>query len=171
MSGSREIERKFLVKKLPSGWRSHPHRKIQQGYFQLQRKDIEIRLRRADSEYFLTIKSGQGQTRQEEEIELTKDRFKRLWPLTAEARVVKTRYQIPFEGKTIEVDVYTGSHAGLITAEIEFSSSREARSFQFPQWFGPEVTGKLPYTNSFLARHGRQSKTASPLLLARRKLH
>jgi hypothetical protein len=34
------------------------------------------------------------------------------------------------------MDIYHGPHRGLMTADIEFDSIRESRSFQAPDWFG-----------------------------------
>jgi CYTH domain-containing protein len=52
------------------------------------------------------------------------------------------------------VDVYREPHRGLITADIEFDSMRESRSFQPPDWLGRETTGSRQYANERLARRG-----------------
>lgn len=115
-------------------------------------RDVEIRLRRKGSKHFITIKGGAGLRRREEEIEIPKPTFRGLWPLTRAARIAKRRYRIPSHGHTIEMDVYQGSHRGLITAEVEFDSLRAGRSFQPPEWFGREITGDRRYSNAALAR-------------------
>ena len=154
MRRHREIERKFLIKTLPAGWKANPHSRITQGYFLMRADDIEIRLRKKDSQRFITIKSGYGRNRLEEEISLPKQQFKSLWPLTRKARISKTRYKIPCSGETIEIDVYAGPHRGLMTAEIEFASRRQSRRFRPPEWFGREITGKPRYSNQKLATRG-----------------
>jgi adenylate cyclase len=148
-----EIERKFLVKHLPNARRAKASR-IVQGYFATT-KGIEIRLREEDSQHFLTVKAGHGRSRQEEEIEISKSKFRSLWPLTQEARISKTRYRVPYSGRTIEMDVYHGPHRGLVTAEIEFDSLRESRGFEGPEWLGREITGDGQYANATLARRHR----------------
>src|SRR5215469_1402371 len=100
-----EVERKFLVRSLPSGWRATAGSQIRQGYFLLCRKDVEIRLREKGSQYFVTIKSGRGRFRLEEEIRISRKRFEVLWPLVRPASIVKTRYRIPSGGRPIEIDV------------------------------------------------------------------
>ena len=157
MRKHREIERKFFVKSLPRGWRGRPRSRITQGYFLMGSKDMEIRLRKKDSRRFLTIKCGHGTNRLEEEISLPEQQFKSLWPLTKGARISKTRYKLPWSGKTIEVDVYGAPHRGLITAEIEFNSGQESRGFPSPPWFGREITGNPHYSNQRLARQGTKS--------------
>jgi CYTH domain-containing protein len=65
-------------------------------------------------------------------------------------KVSKTRYVIPFAGKTWEVDVYEGLNEGLILAEIELQSEDEG--FERPKWIGEEVTADPRYANSELAK-------------------
>ena len=158
MRKHREIERKFLVKTLPTGWKRQPHSRITQGYFFMGDKDIEIRLRKKDSERFITIKAGHGYNRLEEEIPLPEQQFRTLWPLTRDARISKTRYKIPWSGRTIEKDIYAAPHRGLITADIEFNSRLQTRRFRPPPWFGREITGDLRYSNQRLARKRTKSK-------------
>jgi len=83
-----------------------------------------------------------------------------LWPLTRAARISKRRYKVPFNGHTVEVDVYKGPHRGLITADIEFDSLSKSRSFQPPDWCGREVTGNRQFANATLAR--RQGLPGKP---------
>jgi adenylate cyclase len=148
-----EIERKFLVNRLPPNWKRRRSWEIVQGYFLVATKDVEIRLRRKGSQHFITIKAGHGRRRVEEEIAIPEAKFRVLWPLTGTARISKRRYKIPCDGQMIELDVYHGAHRGLRTADIEFDSMRESRSFQPPDWLGREITGKRQYANEQLARH------------------
>jgi len=150
-----EIERKFLVKRRPPGWRRKASSRIVQGYFPLASKDLEIRLRHRGSQYFVTVKGGHGRRRLEEEIGIPKGKFRSLWPLTRDARIAKRRYRIPCDGHTVEMDVFQGPHRGLVTADIEFDSVRQSRSFEPPNWLGREITGNRQYANEVLARrHG-----------------
>src|SRR5437879_5130250 len=154
MARYNEIERKFLVKSLPPGWKRNAHKKIVQGYLPICSRNLEIRLRKQDSKYLITIKAGHGQKRLEKEMEIPKKLFQTLWPLTRGARITKTRYEIPLDHNVVQVDVYHGPHRGLVLAEIEFDSERQGRSFRPPDWFGPEVTGKRRYANEALSRCG-----------------
>ena len=149
-----EIERKFLVNALPPCSMASPHSRIRQGYFALRQSGIEIRIREIDSKQFITIKSGRGKVRREEEIPILKRHFTALWPLVRAASISKIRYRISHGKQTVEVDAYQGPHRGLITAEVEFASRRQADSFKQPAWFGREITGVRRYANEFLARRG-----------------
>ena len=152
MNKDLEIERKFLVKRLPVGWKRHASSQIVQGYFPMATKEIEIRVRRKGSQHFITIKGGQGRKRLEEEIEISESRFHALWPLTRAARISKRRYRIPCDDHTIEMDIYQGPHRGLVTADIEFDSVPKSRAFEAPEWLGREITGRREYANAVLAR-------------------
>jgi CYTH domain-containing protein/8-oxo-dGTP pyrophosphatase MutT (NUDIX family) len=145
----REIERKFRVARLPEDLADHPSRRLAQGY--LTTGHVEVRLRRADDDTFLTIKSGDGLVRAEEEMAIDADRFERLWPLTEGRRVEKVRHLIAAGSRTIELDVYGGANEGLLIAEVEFPSEQEARSWQPPDWLGEDVTGDPALRNARLA--------------------
>ncbi len=155
-----EIERKFLVRSVPFSRRAVSGALIRQGYFPLADKRMEVRLRAKSSRYCLTVKAGRGRTRLEEEISLSRKRFETLWPLVRTASVVKRRYGIPYAGHVVELDIYEGRHRGLMTAEVEFRSVREAEAFEPPPWVGREITGNGRYANESLARSGlrRSSK-------------
>lgn len=147
---AREIERKFLVKKLPAIPENIDNHKIQQGYIIISEK-MEFRIRKIGSIYFQTIKTGEGLRRGEYEFELTSDQFDLLWPLTEGKRVEKTRYEIEYEDFIIELDFYSGNLEGLYTAEIEFSSEEKSNKFNPPEWFSKEITLDSRYKNKNLA--------------------
>jgi CYTH domain-containing protein len=114
-----------------------------------------VRVRRRDGRSWLTVKSGAGRVRVEEEIEIEADRFERLWPLTEGLRIEKTRYEIPAgDGLVIELDVYKGDLDGLVTAEVEFGSEEAADDYAAPDWLGSDVTDDPRYKNQRLARDG-----------------
>ena len=152
---SLEIERKFLVASLPEAMERYPHERILQGYLVVCADGSEVRLRRKGRKHFETVKRGRGEVRSELEIELTATQFDVLWEATSGRRIEKTRYEIPYGGRTIEVDVYHGDLAGLVLAECEFASPEESRRFAAPAWLGGEVTDDPAYQNQSLALHGR----------------
>jgi len=157
MADGVEIERKFLVERLPHDLDAHPHREIEQGYLAIT-DDVEVRLRRYGDESFLTIKSSGGESRVEEEIEIDHRRFGSLWPLTEGRRIEKRRYRIPAgDGLTLELDVYHGRLDGLLTAEVEFDSVAAASAFVPPDWLGRDVTDDPRYKNKKLATDGLPS--------------
>lgn len=150
-----EIERKFLLDAPPPALGDDPGEPIAQGYLALD-GDVEVRLRLRGERAFLTVKAGGGRTRTEEELEIGRDRFDALWPLTAGRRIVKRRHLLPAGGDlSIEVDVYEQQLAGVVVAEVEFPGEAEADAFAPPAWLGREVTDDPRWKNRALALHGR----------------
>lgn len=104
------------------------------------------------------MKRGSGGTRIEEELDLEPEQFEALWPLTEGRRVAKLRYIVPIKTGDIEVDVFEGELAGMVTAEMEFESEAASEAFEPPDWLGAEVTGDDRYANETLAIHGLPAK-------------
>lgn len=149
---SREIERKFLLKRLPVQILHSRHSKIAQGYLANESGGRHVRLRKKAKTATLTFKVGRSTAREEREIRLSPKQFATLWPATAGRRLHKTRYLVPWKKLTIEIDIYHGRNHGLIVAEVEFPSLSSCRKFKPPAWFGREVTGEKRYSNVRLAR-------------------
>ena len=149
---SREIERKFLIKRLPVKILRSRHFQIAQGYLANEPRGRHVRLRKKGKTPFLTFKMGRGLAREEREIRLSLAQFDLLWPATAGRRLSKTRYEIPWKTLKIELDIYHGRNHGLMVAEVEFPSHAGRRRFKPPRWFGREVTGEKRYSNVRLAR-------------------
>ena len=151
LSSPREIERKFLVRKMPDDLTSYSSNEISQGYLVSLDDGTQVRLRRKGHGYSLTFKRGRGGVREEREVELTVAQFDALWPATEGKRLVKTRYEIPLGDRVVEIDVYHDRHEGLVVAEVEFDDEESARNFQPPDWLGADVTGDPRYSNQLLA--------------------
>lgn len=152
MSKGTEIERKFLVKNLPESLEEGVM--ILQGYLHIGSDGSEIRVRRKGDKYFMTKKSGGDLQRKEEESQIDEKEFYAEWPKTEGKRVEKTRFEIPFGGQTIELDLFAGSLEGLMTAEVEFASIEASQSFTPPEFLGQEVTSDKRYKNQKLALYG-----------------
>ena len=155
ISSEMEIERKFLVAELPD-LKDSKAVEIEQGYLALADGEggAEVRLRRKQADLLLTVKAGSGRMRAEEEIELDRERFESLWPLTAGRRLAKTRNLIPKGELQIELDRYREDLDGLLIAEVEFPDEETADAFEPPEWFDEEVTGNKTYLNETLATKG-----------------
>jgi adenylate cyclase len=149
---SREIERKFLIRRLPVEILKSRHFPLLQGYLANEPRGRHVRLRKKGKTASLTFKVSRGDsTRDEREVRLTPKQFATLWPATAGRRLRKTRYEIPWKNLTIEIDIYHGRNKGLIVAEVEFPNQASCRKFKAPKWFGREVTGEKRYSNVTLA--------------------
>lgn len=150
-----EIEKKFLVDRLPEHLDSYESSKIEQGYLCT---GPVIRIRRMDEDYILTYKSKTEQQHKdpvcvnhEAEFPLTRDAYDHLKKKIDGCMIEKTRYRIGYQSYTIELDLFHGIYEGMILAEVEFPSEAEAEKFTPPDWFGDNVSGDYHYTNAYLA--------------------
>lgn len=159
-----EIERKFLLKKLPENLEGYSYHLIEQAYLCTE---PVIRIRKQDEDYYMTYK-GQGlMAREEYNLPLNKEAYEHLL-LKSDGNVIsKKRYLIPLSaseineeclsllGNTsllIELDEFAPPFAPLMLAEIEFPSEEAANAFRMPDWFSEDVTQDRRYHNSNMSR-------------------
>ena len=106
-----EIERKYLIHRLPDDLESYPHKKIQQAYLCT---NPVVRIRRQDTDYFLTYKGGGLMVREEYNLPLNKEAYEHLLKKADGIILSKTRYLLPLtDGLTIELDVFDEPYEGL----------------------------------------------------------
>lgn len=157
-----EIERKYLIRKKDIDFdiSKYKHKKIVQGFIYLK---PAIRVRRVDNKYYLTVKSKPPKkfgsfddlVRTELETEISKKAYLDLLKLCKGRVIYKTRYYIPYKyGKksyVIELDVFEKALKGLIYAEIEFKTIKDAENIRVPGWFFKDVTSIEKYKNTQLS--------------------
>lgn len=147
-----EIERKFLVKSLPTDLSAYEHTEIEQSYISTS---PVIRIRKSGSSYILTVKGKGNVARHEFELPLSAGQYSSLLHKASTKAVKKTRYIIPIEGGlSAELDIYHGELDGLYTVEVEFDTMEAAEAFIPPQWFGADVSYDRRYKNTYLSRYG-----------------
>lgn len=145
-----EIERKFLVKEIPVRLTDYPCLQIEQGYLNT---DPVVRIRRTNNTYTLTYKGKGLMVREEYNLPLNRTAFCHLKEKIDGLLIQKRRYLLPYQDKyTIELDIFDGSHAPLVLAEVEFETEEEANAFIPPEWFGEDVTFSTMYHNSVLSQ-------------------
>ena len=174
-SDNKEIERKWLITlngQLPTEPEKEKARhtdsavRIVQGYFDAGASEYSARIRNVSCtgmaecggtkgetcRCYITAKTKEsGVSRNEYEREIPPAIFDSIWPLVEPRGIEKTRFYLPFKGKTIELDVYGGKLSGLVVAEVEFDSEMEALAFEAPGWFGKDVTHDRRFKNHELA--------------------
>lgn len=144
-----EIERKFLVNSLPPDISKYNYHMIEQAYLTV---DPVVRVRRQDSDYYLTYKSKGLLSREEYNLPLNAESYQQLLIKSAGNIISKTRYLIPLENNlTAELDIFHNKFDSLVLVEVEFSSEDEALAFEPPYWFGTDVTYDPSYKNSALS--------------------
>jgi len=145
-----EIERKFLVSKIPSDLTQYKCHVIEQGY--LSTKPV-VRVRKDNNAYYLTYKSGGMMAREEYNLALTKEAYEHLLQKADGNIITKHRYEIPDgTGKIIELDIFDGIFQGTILAEVEFDTIEEANAYKAPDWFTKDVTHDKEYHNSNMSK-------------------
>ena len=150
-----EIEKKFLIKALPPDIVSYPHVEIQQAY--INAHNPTLRVRKRGDEYIFTYKNRVEDKPSDmcvcDEVEcpLDKDTYEKLLGKAEGIIISKDRYMIPYEGHTIELDVFHGDYEGVVLAEVEFDSIDECKEFSKPDWFGDDVSDDVRYSNSYMA--------------------
>lgn len=150
-----EIERKYLIDLDTAKEqiaRAKAKKDIKQAYLAVD-DQREVRLRSInDRHYRLTVKSSGALSREEIEIELNGPQMERMKPLMGSRCLQKTRYDIPYYQRNIELDIYHGPLEGLAVAEIEFEHEHAAAAFVPPEWFGRELTEDQHFKNKNLVK-------------------
>lgn len=144
-----EIERKFTIKALPENLEQYPVKKLVQAYMNT---NPVIRIRKEDDAYYLTYKGSGMLAREEYNLPLNAESFEHLLPKCDGNVISKTRYLIPYEKYTIELDIFDAPFAPLVIAEVEFAAVEEAEGFTPPEWFDKDVTYDKEYHNSNLSK-------------------
>ena len=152
---NREIERKWLVDKVPFELKGYECHEIEQAYLSMS---PTVRVRKENEDYYLTYKGSRKMegnsdlSHSEYNLPLDRESYLHLREKRDGILIVKKRYLIPLEsGFTAEFDVFDEPYEGLLLVEVEFGSEKEAEAFVAPEWFGEDVTGVDKYKNAFLA--------------------
>ncbi len=148
-----EIERRFLIRDLDKvneliTQYADTRKAICQDYIYV---DMFTAIRKRKTEkngnvkYTYTIKTGgKGMSVNEIEREITEEEYNKLLKVEGTITIDKERYCIPYiDNLIIELDVFHGDYEGIIFAEIEFTSEEQGNAIEIPEWFGPELTGKV----------------------------
>lgn len=151
-----EIERKWLIdsNNIPYDLSRAEHWDIEQAYISFS---PTIRIRKIENKdlYILTIKSSStdnGLSREEYELNITRDQYNNLLNKKEGNVLSKTRYRVLEEKYTLEIDIFHKELDGFAYMEVEFDSVEEAKAYKAPNFVIKELTGDKRYTNAALAR-------------------
>jgi CYTH domain-containing protein len=175
-----EIERVFLIKKLPHDISKYKPVAMDTGDFYDFNKESEVRIdhltvRRKDNSYEIRKKEGNSEYKKiEHTIYITKEELDLLMSV-APQRHQKNMYLYPFgDGRICEIDIYLGKLKGYARVEVEFESEEEMRNFVPPQWFSSEITdlnhiihknlGSITF-NDLKQRYSERGIEISPILI------
>lgn len=163
-----EIERRFLVS--GDGWQAHVDwlADFRQGYL-LSREDgltMRVRLQQQggrEEQAWLTIKAvpnlpASEATRLEFEYAIPVSDAEALLALSC-WQLEKRRHGLLMPGGEWVIDVFAGSNAPLVIAEVELLDADQ--DILIPSWCGKEITGLHQLSNAALARQPLQSRDAA----------
>ncbi len=148
-----EIERKWMIKKMPADLEKYDQIEMEQAYLNIS---PTVRIRRENDDYVLTYKGiGEGISHSEYNLPITKEAFEHMLPKADGIVIRKRRYVIPLDGKLkAELDIFNAPYEGIRIVEVEFDSVSEAESFKAPDWFGEDVSEDPRFKNARMAVDG-----------------
>lgn len=160
MAGHYEIERRFLLNKQPKFNDLGPTIEININQSYLVTPIGYCRLREIihpgnnSREYWGGYKSGVGLKRKEIEHKIDKKTYNLLYNLSKNVQINKTRVTC-LGNPHWEIDIFRKKYKGLVIAELEFKSEKEAIDFKIPSnisnLIDMEITGNALYSNYYLA--------------------
>lgn len=146
------ISRKYLLKECPplNGLQSEL---IEQSYLEVGQN--ERRVREVGGQYFYTEKVGTGLVREEQTKQISCIDYLTKTSKRVGNIITKMRYYVPVKNDyVVKIDVYKGSLAGFVLAEVSFEDYNRLARFARPSWLGEEVTRDNRYSTASLAVNG-----------------
>lgn len=153
---SLEIERKFLLAKLPSviieeqKLKVLSEHRIEQTYLAIDETQ-ELRVRRivdlasGEVSFTHTFKLGNGLSREEIEYSISEGIYDQVVKAFGFVPLTKNRITAEWDGSIIEIDIY--DQIELAVLEVEFDSEEAANAFAAPDWFGRDISSERQYSN------------------------
>lgn len=138
-----EIERKWILNRVPTEFRLISHTQIEQFYLSTS---PEVRLGHNPASrfpFYLTIKGEGILTREEIQEEVSEDFFNKAKELVGKPSIKKDYYFFNCGGYPLEVSIV--DDGAFIYAEIGFETEEQARNYQLPIDDAVEVTDNPEY--------------------------
>lgn len=138
-----ELERTYLVKKLPKGLSSFPHKEIIDIYIPVKADHPVLRIRKKGDLFEITKKQPihctDSSEQEEHTIRLSKEEFDPLTHIDGK-RVRKIRYDFVYKDVKTEIDVFKDDLEGLVLVDFEFTDLNRKNSFKMPDFCLVDVT-------------------------------
>jgi len=137
-----EIERKFLVKNMPDISGIQPV--YYERYFLKIEDGYQERIQRKGDRYEFETKKlvpsiGNVSHHEKTRDQITEKEFERLKEGKENLGIMRDGYFLS-KNPDISIKIYRGKYEGLVRAEVEFDSEKEARDYQPEPWMGEEIT-------------------------------
>lgn len=138
-----EIERKWLLDKLPDDLPVIKYGLVEQSYISI---NPEVRLRKTqfndETKYYLTLKGDGSLIREEVEIELLTQQYEILKSFIKKSPIKKEQWIFNLNGYKFEVSNVDNR---FLYGEIEFETIEQAEAFQMPLDKAVEITNNSSY--------------------------
>ena len=138
-----EREKTFLAKYIPQDVLACESKDIIDIYIPKNQTHPHLRVRKSGEEYEITkkvqVEKDDASTQKEFTIPMTKEEYNALSVLPGK-RVEKRRYYYPYNGKTVEFDVFLGDLSGLVLVDVEFDTAEEKAVFDMPDFCLVDIT-------------------------------
>jgi CYTH domain-containing protein len=145
-----EIERKFLVNKIPENIVNTID--IKQYYISINPKMVQrLRFFNNDKAIISFKERSSSIAKHEFEYEIPLLEARKLISFINTPFIVKKRHYIKFDSMKWEVDEFLGKNKGLIVAEIELIKIDQ--KIKTPEWVTNEISKDQKYSNFNLALH------------------
>jgi hypothetical protein len=154
--GSQNIERTFLISRLPENLDDYEHHEVKEGVYTTDiitdrnfvvkqdksgfSREIQPRRITGDYDHDRAIRQG-----------IDEEEFEDIWTCPdVQKKAIRTRYDIPYEDPnlgeiTIHLDIFKEplNNKGAVMASVDFASKEESGSFTSPDWFTEEMTEEM----------------------------
>ncbi|MBU6390229.1 hypothetical protein KGQ31_01630 [Patescibacteria group bacterium] len=152
-----ELERSFLVKKFPEGFRNLPRKEIIDTYIPAEDRHPVVRIRKNGDKFEITkkqpIAEADSSEQTEHTIKLSKEEFGALSPVKGK-RSRRVRYLKDYGEAKMELDVFQDDLAGLVIADFEFKDKATKDNFKMPDFCLVEITEEELFADGMLAGAG-----------------
>lgn len=132
-----EIERKFLVKEIPSLTGIKPVH--YERYFLQRGSTVEERIQKKDNtfEYEKKVTISPIESHKEKKV-ISEEEYSNLKQTSSDA-IIRNSFVLNTNPE-VSLKIYEARFKGLVRAEVEFKSVEEAKSFTPFDWMGKEIT-------------------------------
>lgn len=153
MSEELELERTYLLTKIPKGLKSCKFIEIIDLYIPASKAHPNMRIRKKGDKLEITKKvpnNNDASNQTEHTIPLSKEEYNALLIVSGK-KLRKLRYYFPVENRMAEIDIFQDELAGLILVDFEFSNLKDQENFKAPDFCSEDITQEEFCAGGFLA--------------------
>lgn len=153
MSEELELERTYLLTKIPKGLKSCKFVEIIDLYIPASIAHPNMRIRKKGDKLEITKKvpnNNDASNQTEHTIPLSEEEYNALLKVPGK-KLRKLRYYYPVDEKTAEIDVFQDELEGLIVVDFEFLSLEEKDKFSAPDFCSEDITQEEFIAGGYLA--------------------